>query len=453
MEYDLKKIWETVLGGMKVAVSTGTYNAVIKQTNLVNISESGDRLICEVGSPSGMSMNLLEHRYYGQMAEELGRVTGKKCEIRFVVGESTSRAKEPESLGPLFESPKIDGGWKKVRLKENYTFDNFAVGGSNQMAFAAAQAVVKRPGDAYNPLFIYGGVGVGKTHLMQGIGHSLLEKGEDRMLFCSAEEFTNDLVEGIKNKSTDKVRAKYRKVRLLMIDDVQFIAGRATVQEEFFHTFNSVLGEGGQVVMTSDRPPAEINKLEERLKSRFGAGMVVDVGPADLELRTAILLIKSKQRQMTLPIEVARVIAENVEGLRELEGFLVRLATEMEMRKEEASVEMAERMLKVISRGNGRSKIVSPNEVINLVGDYFGVGVGQLKGERRTKNIAWPRQILMYLLRTELKLSQEEVGRLVGGRDHSTVIHATGKVGNVMLADPVVHNQIGDLKRKLLIMS
>ena len=453
MEYAREKIWKSVMEGMKVAVSMGTFNTVIKKTELMAIKESGDRLICEVGCTSGLNMAMLDQRFYGQLAAELERVTGKKCEIRFVATISTSEHKLPEELGPLFDKPKKDGGWKKVRLKENYTFENFAVGVSNQMAYAAAQAVVKRPGDAYNPLFIYGGVGVGKTHLMEAIGHALLEKGEDRMLFCSAEEFTNDLVEGIKNKSTERVRGKYRNVKLLMIDDVQFIAGRVTVQEEFFHTFNSLVGEGGQIVMTSDRPPAEINKLEERLRSRFGAGMVVDVGPADLELRTAILLIKAKQRGMELPMEAARVIAESVEGLRELEGFLVRLLGEVEMKKEVVSVEMVERLLKIAHHNNGQARIITPNEIMNLVGNYFGVGLGQLKGDRRMKNIVWPRQILMYLLRTDLKLPQEEVGRLVGGRDHTTVIHATGKVTRMMLDDEAINKQIGDIRRKLWVSS
>ena len=453
MEYDREKIWKSVMEGMKVAVSMGTFNTVIKKTELMAIKESGDRLICEVGCTSGLNMAMLDQRFYGQLAAELERVTGKKCEIRFVATMSTSEHKLPEELGPLFDKPKKDGGWKKVRLKENYTFENFAVGVSNQMAYAAAQAVVKRPGDAYNPLFIYGGVGVGKTHLMEAIGHALLEKGEDRMLFCSAEEFTNDLVEGIKNKSTERVRGKYRNVKLLMIDDVQFIAGRVTVQEEFFHTFNSLVGEGGQIVMTSDRPPAEINKLEERLRSRFGAGMVVDVGPADLELRTAILLIKAKQRGMELPMEAARVIAESVEGLRELEGFLVRLLGEVEMKKEVVSVEMVERLLKIAHHNNGQARKITPNEIMNLVGNYFGVGLGQLKGDRRMKNIVWPRQILMYLLRTDLKLPQEEVGRLVGGRDHTTVIHATGKVTRMMLDDEAINKQIGDIRRKLWVSS
>ena len=451
----LEKTWGAVMAGMKINVSEATFNAYLRHTELTGMGETGERWICEVGCGSGYIKSVLEQRYYGQLTEELKRVTGKVCEIKFGVTGKSLSTKINERSGteelPLFETKKGDGAGRKMRLKGDYTFENFAVGGSNQMAYAAAQAVAKNPGGAYNPLFIYGGVGVGKTHLMQAIGHKLLEKEEERILFCSAEEFTNDLVEGIKNKTTEKVRAKYRKVKLLMIDDVQFIAGRATVQEEFFHTFNAIVGEAGQVVMTSDRPPAEIAKLEERLRSRFGAGMIVDVGPADLELRTAILLIKAKQRGWELPAGVARIMAENIAGLRELEGFLIRLETEAEMRKEEISEGLVEKILNVTRPTNGQAKIITPTEVFNLISGFYGVGVQQLKGDKRTRTIAWPRQILMYLLRTELKLPQEEVGRLVGGRDHSTVIHATEKVALVLQKDQVVHNQIDQLKRKLLI--
>ena len=318
------------------------------------------------------------------------------------------------------------------------------------MAYAAATAVSRKLGLAYNPLFIYGGVGVGKTHLMQAIGRTAVERGDGPVLFCSGEEFTNDLVMGIRNKSTDHVRAKYRKVRALLIDDVQFIAGKASVQEEFFHTFNTIQGEGGQVVMTSDKPPTEIAKLEERLRSRFGAGLIVDVGPADFELRAAILLIKAKQRLVDLPMNVAQAVATHIEGVRELEGFLVRLLTEAETKNETVSMEMVERLLKITQPSRGNARIITPTEVINLVAQYYGIGVQQIKGERRTKTVVWPRQVLMYILRNNLKLPFEEVGRLIGGRDHTTAMHADGKVGQIMKDDSAIYNQVAEIEKKLL---
>ncbi len=450
MDRDVKRIWKAVLEGMKVMVSAGTFNTVVRQTELVAITESGNRWICDVACSSGMTKTLLEQRFRGQLAEELKRVTEKDCEIRFTINAQRARLNTQEENLPLFTERDTNAEVRRARLRPDFTFDNYAVSGSNQMAHAAAMAVARKPGTAYNPLFIYGGVGVGKTHLMQAVGHAVIERGEGPVLFCTGEEFTNDLVMGIRNKDTDRVRGKYRKVKALLIDDVQFIAGKASVQEEFFHTFNSIGREGGQVVMTSDKPPGEIAKLEERLRSRFGAGMIVDVGPADFELRTAILLIKAKQKGKELAMDVAQVIATHIEGVRELEGFLMRVASEAEFKKEPVSVEMVERLLKIGRPADGRSKIVTPNEVINLVAEYFGVGVQQLKGERRTQTIVWPRQILMHLLRTDLKLPLEEVGRLIGGRDHTTVMHADKKVLTAMREDAFVHNQIGDIKKKLL---
>ena len=259
------------------------------------------------------------------------------------------------------------------------------------------------------------------------------------------------MVEGIRNKSTDKVRSKYRKVKLLLIDDVQFIAGKATVQEEFFHTFNAIQREGGQIVMTSDRPPSEIAKLEERLRSRFGAGMIVDVGPADFELRAAIVLIKSKQKELAISMEDARLIAEHIEGLREIEGFLVRLSSEKDLHGEKINPELILKLLKINKHTDGSSKIVTPTEVISAVSSYFNITPVAIRGEKRDRSIVWPRQILMYFLRNELKLPQEEVGRLVGGRDHSTVIHADNKVRAELLTNTQLLNQIQDIKKKLLI--
>lgn len=450
--YDVEKIWAGILAAMRVGVSGPAYGTYIRPTRLVEIKNEAGRLICTVGCTSGFVRDMLEQRYWGQLAMELEKVMGKKCEMVFKIQGSRLKIQEKEIVGPLFEPKKENGVIRKAGLGENNTFESYAVGGSNQMAFAAAQAVAKKPGKAYNPLFIYGGVGVGKTHLMQAIGHAVIENGETGVLFCSGEEFTNDLIEAIRFKTTEKVRAKYRKVKMLLIDDVQFIAGKQTIQEDFFHTFNAIQKEGGQVVMTSDKPPAEISKLEERLRSRFGAGLIVDIGQPDSDLRTAILLIKAKLREINLPMDAAQAVAQHVEGVRELEGFLMRLSTEARVEKTEITRELALRILKLKSDRNGR-KIVTPTEVINLVGNYFDVGVQQLKGERRTKTLAWPRQIAMFLLRVELQLPYEEIGRLIGGRDHTTVMYAESKVQKRIEDDVITRGQVGELKRRLLVSS
>src|SRR3989344_436354 len=301
---DRQKLWSAVLENFKLSVTEGHFNTYFKSTQLLNTSEAGGRLVCEVGINNALIKDILDRRYYGQIIAELERLTGNKCELVFKIGVPSNKPKE---ILPLFEEKNTINSdvYKKTGLRPDFTFDNYAVSGSNQMAFAAATAVAKHPGVSYNPLFIYGGVGVGKTHLMQGIGNVLLGRGENAQLFCASEEFTNELVEAIRTKSTNNVRAKYRRVKLLMIDDVQFIAGKPTVQEEFFHTFNAIQKAGGQIVMTSDKPPQEILKLEDRLKSRFGAGMIVDVGAPDFELRSAILLIKAKNRGLELGPEIS----------------------------------------------------------------------------------------------------------------------------------------------------
>ncbi len=445
------RIWKAVLSALKTDVSEGSFNTYLKNTQLVGVTESGGKNICEIGCNSAFIKNTIEQRYWGQINLELERVTNNKCEL--IIKVQAKKNEDGETLkGPLFEENKRDyltEGIQRANLREDYNFDNYAVAGSNQMAYAAAQAVAKKIGSTYNPLFIYGGVGVGKTHLMQAIGHVVIRSGERAVLCCSGEEFTNDLVEAIRFKSTDKVRSKYRKVKLLMIDDVQFIAGKPTVQEEFFHTFNTILKEGGQVVMTSDKPPGEIAKLEERLKSRFGAGLIVDIGPADFELRTAILLIKAKQRNFPLEMEMAQLIAANIDGVRELQGFLIKMETEEHLKNRKLDKPELQALLKIGEAGNGKRKIITPMEVMTIVGSYYGVGIQQLKSERRTKTLAWPRQILMYFLRQELRLPLVEVGRLVGGRDHTTVLHATDKVKLELDQNQNFLAEFGELKRKI----
>lgn len=444
-EYNMEKIWGAVLEGMRLAVSEPTYNMYLRRAKLVEGKDVGERWVGVVGVSSAMIRDNLDLKYKGLITDELSRVIGKKSEISFRIQEAGAKIGE-EELGPLFEERKIDG--KKANLREDYTFENYAVGASNQMAYAAAQAVGKQPGKAYNPLLIWGGVGVGKTHLMQAIGQAVVDRGEERVLFCTSEQFTNDLVEGIKNKSTDRVRAKYRKMKVLLIDDIQFIAGRGAVQEEFFHTFNALLQEGAQIVTTSDRPPGEITKMEPRLKSRFGAGLVVDIGPADEELRTAILLIKARQRQIDLPIEAAKLAAQEIDGVRELEGFLQKL---MASRREggEITIDEVAKLLKKPERGEGRVRVVTAGEIMEEVAKYYGVSLSLLKGERRTKMVAWPRQILMYLLAKDASVPLVEVGRMLGGRDHSTVIHARDKILAELVDNQKVKAEIEEVRRRI----
>lgn len=442
---DRNKIWSAVLENFKLNLTSGNFITYFKPSFLFETAEVGDRLICTVAVPNILLKDTLDKRYFGQIVSELERITQKKCELKLVVKENKTEQKKMESL-PLFgQEKKFESEiYKRASIRPDFTFENYAVSGSNQMAFAATTAVARKPGEAYNPLFIYGGVGVGKTHLMQAIGNYCISQGETAVLFCTSEEFTNDLVESIRNKSTEKIRAKYRRLKLLMIDDVQFIAGKPTAQEEFFHTFNSIQKGGGQIVMTSDKPPSEIAKLEERLKSRFGAGMIVDVGQPDFELRCAILLIKAKNLNLDLDLDLVHLAAESITGIRELEGFLVQLQS----RQTKPTLEMVSDILK-ITKDRAPGRMITPGEMINQVSLYFNIGAQQLKGDRRSAHIVYPRQILMYLLKVEMGLPLEEIGRLLGGRDHTTVMHGSGKIQNLLETDSKLVQDIHNLKKKL----
>ena len=318
---DYDKLWKDTLEILKISVSEATFNTYLSHTHLVGLKEIGDREIVEIGCESIFIKQQVEQRYYGLIQDTLSKQLEKSTDITFIV-KSEMRKPKTETISPLFDQPKINQeeineALKKANLRFLFTFEKFAVSGSNQMAHAAAQAVADNPGISYNPLFIYGGVGVGKTHLMHAVGHSMILKNiNSKILACTAEDFTNDIVDGIRNKTTSEVRKKYRKLDALFVDDIQFIAGKDTAQEEFFHTFNAVTSAGGQVILTADKPPMEIFKLEDRLKTRFQAGLIVDVAPPDFELRSAIVQIKAEERGIVLGNDQVALIAGNITSAR-----------------------------------------------------------------------------------------------------------------------------------------
>jgi chromosomal replication initiator protein len=318
------------------------------------------------------------------------------------------------------------------------------------MAWAAADAVSKNPGSAYNPLFIWGGVGVGKTHLMNSVGYYIVKNNsENKVTFCTGEDFTNDIVEGIRNKTTQNFRNKYRKLNLLMIDDIQFIAGKDAVQEEFFHTFNALVGNGSQIILTSDQPPSEISKLEERLRSRFEAGLIVDISPPDFELRCAIIQIKAKERGLEIESDIVQLIAGNIDSARKIEGFLTRIASEAKLRDIEVKPDIIEKLLGKGEVNGGKSIKANPTDVVSAVSKYFSIGKRSLLGASRAKPVSHPRQLLMYILRTQLSLPLQEVGRIVGGRDHTTVMHAVDKITHRASEDVQIREDIRGIKNLL----
>ena len=452
MSQDLKSTWKDALEIIKVSVSSANFSAWFSQTHLISTTEAGNRIIIEVGCPTSFSKNTIEARYFGLVQDSLSKVLGKTCDLTFVVKENPEKTKAAKEFdSPLFgksgDENEFSEALNRARIRPHFTFENFAVSGSNQMAHAAAEAVAESPGTAYNPLFIWGGVGVGKSHLMGAVGNSAIKKNSGlKVLFCTGESFTNDIIEGISNKTTQSFREKYRKLDLLLIDDIQFIAGKDTAQEEFFHTFNAVTSAGGQVILTSDRPPSEIAKLEERLRSRFEAGLIVDIAPPDFELRCAITQIKARERGFSLSMEQVQMIAGNMDSARKIEGALIKLMTHVANRKTEITNELIENIIGKGIETNGKGLHKDPSHVIDAVCRYYQIGKRSLLGESRARPVARPRQILMYLLRTDLQIPLEEVGRLVGNRDHTTVMHAVEKITQLAMTDVQIREDMSKIK-------
>lgn len=449
-----EQVWKDSLEIIKVTVSPAIFSTWFSQTHLVSIEELSEKFIVEVGCPTSFAKNTIEGRYFGLIQDSLSKVIGKKCDLSFVVKSNPKAVKESEEISPLFDIKDERGDLlevlQKARIRPSFTFENFAVSGSNQMAHAAAEAVSRDLGSAYNPLFIWGGVGVGKTHLMVSVGNFVLKRSPDKkVLFCTGEDFTNDIVEGIRNKTTQAFRNKYRKLDLLLIDDIQFIAGKDTVQEEFFHTFNAVTSVGGQIILTSDRPPSEISKLEERLRSRFEAGLIVDVAPPDFELRCAITQIKAREKGVDMSSEQVQMIAANSESARKIEGILTRILTEIHMKNIVVTNDLIESMFTKSLETSGKITRSTPDEVIDAVSKYYQIGKRLLMSDTRARPIARPRQVLMYILRTHLGVPLEEIGRLIGGRDHTTVMHAVEKISALATNDVQIREDILKIKRTI----
>lgn len=448
-----EQIWKDSLEIIKVTVSPAIFSTWFSQTHLVSIEDLSQKAIVVVGCPTSFAKNTIEARYFGLIQDSLSKVIGKRSDLSFVVKQNPKIVKAPnETVSPLFSVEKDEKSTLEVlqraRIRPSFTFENFAVSSSNQMAHAAAEAVSRDLGSAYNPLFIWGGVGVGKTHLMVSVGNYALKKDPGKkVLFCTGEDFTNDIVEGIRNKTTQSFRNKYRKLDLLLIDDIQFIAGKDTVQEEFFHTFNAVTSVGGQIILTSDRPPSEISKLEERLRSRFEAGLIVDIAPPDFELRCAITQIKAREKGIDLTSEQVQMIAANSEAARKIEGILTRILTEIHLKNIVVTNDLIESMFSKSLETSGRVIRSSPDDVVDAVSKYFQIGKRLLLSDTRARPIARPRQILMYLLRTHLGVPLEEVGRVVGGRDHTTVMHAVEKITELATNDVQIREDILKIKQ------
>lgn len=448
MDSQLKEIWGKTLSLVKDEITEVSFNTWIKSA--VPVSSNKDSITLSV--PNNFTKDILETRYKSLLSNSIEIITSKKYSINFVIENESNipvnsvKIKE-KSVEPILAQ---NGEDSFQTLNPKYTFDSFVIGNSNRFAHAACLAVAESPAKAYNPLFIYGGVGLGKTHLMNAIGHYIYENNKNvKVAYISSEKFTNELINAIKDDKNEEFRNKYRNVDVLLIDDIQFIAGKERTQEEFFHTFNALYEASKQIILCSDRPPKEIPTLEDRLRSRFEWGLIADIQPPDFETRMAILKKKADVEHLDIPNEVLVYIATKIKSnIRELEGALIRIVAYSSLAEKEISVDLASEALKdIISSKHSRQ--ITIELIQEIVASYFNLKIDDFKSQRRTRNVAYPRQIAMYLSRKLTDISLPKIGEEFGGRDHTTVIHAYEKISEGLKDDETLKDTINEITKKI----
>lgn len=451
---DTEKLWKSVLAELELSVSKATYQTHFANSKLLSVIDG----VATIGFTNPLMRTLVESRYYSLVKSILDHHTNTNVSLVFAVMPKRETLTDKEA-GPLFstihDEPDVNTSAiaRRLHIRPDATFENFAVSTTNQMAYAAATAVARTPATAYNPLFIHGGVGVGKTHLMHAVANAILaRKPNARVVYCMGEEFLNEIVEAIQTKTSRQFKQKFRSAQLLLVDDVQFIAGKQTAQEEFFHTFNAVHREGGQIILISDRPPSEISKLEDRLRSRFEGGLTVDIGAPDFELRVAIINIKSAAMGVSVPSDAAQLIAANLSDTRAIEGFLRRLTTEVATRGATITADLVASLLSIKSQPGETKKQtqrVQPQDVLDAVAQYFNIKTTAIKGPKRDRPLARPRQVFMYLCRTELGLTLDDIGGSLGGRDHTTIMHGVETITKELSTNERLREAVVGIKQRL----
>lgn len=451
---EAQNIWNAAMGELELQMTRATFNTWIKPTTVVSWRDGHFVL----GAPNGYIKDWLENRLCTPIQRTLSGIVGEPVNVQFVVWAEEQGIEEVDSF-PLLDSSDeppapvtaayghgVPNGNGYMPLYPRYTFESFVVGPSNRLAHAAALAVSETPALAYNPLFLYGGVGLGKTHLLHAIGNSCQRRGL-QVLYVSSEQFTNDLINAIRTHNTENFRLKYRSTDILLIDDIQFIAGKESTQEEFFHTFNTLHAANKQIVLTSDRPPKAIPTLEERLRSRFEWGLLADIQPPDLETRIAILQFKAQSQPIPIPGDMITMIAQRVvSNIRELEGALNKLVAHSMLNRSSPNEEQFEATLQDIMAA---PKTLTLDKVVAEVARFYQIDREDLLGRRRSKDVVRPRQVAMYLARKETQASLPEIGAALGGRDHTTVLYGVEKINGQLEEDNTLRREIAAIQEQL----
>ncbi len=449
------ELWQAVLGELELSLTKANFTTWFKNTSISFIE--GDKVV--VGVPNTFTKAWFENKYHQSILKTLQKIVGHQIkEVTYKVELAKAQSPKMEisvaAAGPTSSALKTTTSREetpnKFGLNPKYTFSNFIVGKNNELAHAAAQAVAKNPGkNTYNPLFIYGGVGLGKTHLLQAVGHAILEADPNKkILYITSEKFTNDYVQAIRSRTTERFKQLYRSPDLLLIDDVQFMAAKDGTQQEFFHTFNELHQADKQIVMTSDRPPKAIPALEQRLISRFEWGMIADISQPDYETRIAILKAKCAEKDLVLDQNIVGHIATVIQNnIRELEGALNKIIAYQQFQHVPATIDLVKNILS--SHAASGRKSASPKQLINTVAEFYDLKLEELLGQSREKRLAFPRQIIMYLMREELESSYPAIGNELGGRDHTTAMHAHEKIGREIETSIRLKQEIEQIKQRM----
>jgi len=450
-----EELWQATLGELELQLSKANFTTWFKNTFIVSFE--GNKI--HIGVPNTFTKAWLEKKYHKDITSALQNLSSNN--VREVAYQVETRQAAPQQV-PTEEDvveaesfmansqTTAETGNEDVSLNPKYTFNSFVVGKQNELAHAAAQAVSTQPGDVYNPLFIYGGVGLGKTHLLQAIGHGRVrQKPETRVLYVTCEKFTNDFIHAVRTGHAKEFKDLYRKVDILLVDDIQFLTGKEGTQEEFFHTFNALHQDNKQIVLSSDRPPKAIPALENRLLSRFEWGMMADIGSPDFETRIAILDSKCRDKNYLLEREILHHIATVIQSnIRELEGALNKIIAFHQFKNIDPTVDSVKPMLASFQPSRNK-KNVTPKHLIQTVATYFDITIDEILSKSREKRLAFPRQIIMYIMREEMKSSYPSIGQELGGRDHTTAMHAYDKISNILTEDEKLQHDLELIKQRL----